>query len=108
MSDTENLLMVADSAHDANMLYAVGLFVPEPFIYFRIDGHCHVAVNDLEVARVGKKARHCRVISYNQCLEKLRRKVKRPGLATVISFLLRERKLRKILVPANFPLGLAR
>jgi Xaa-Pro aminopeptidase len=108
MSDTENLLMVADSEHDANMLYAVGLFVPEPFIYFRIDGHCHVAVNDLEVARVGKKARHCRVISYNQCLEKLRRKVKRPGLATVISFLLRERKLRKILVPANFPLGLAR
>jgi hypothetical protein len=75
---------------------------------FRIDGHCHVVVNDLEVNRMRKRARHCRVISYNQCLEKLRRKVKRPGLATVISFLLRERHLRKIFVPANFPLGLAR
>jgi phosphoserine phosphatase len=34
MSDSENLLMVADSERDANMLYAVGLFVPDPFIYF--------------------------------------------------------------------------
>jgi len=108
MSDFENLLIVADSERDANMLYAVGLVVPDPFIYFRIDGHCHVVVNDLEVNRVAKKARHCRVLSYNQCLEKLRRKVKRPGLATVISFLLRERQLRKIFVPANFSLGLAR
>jgi Xaa-Pro aminopeptidase len=108
MSDSENLLMVADSERDANMLYAVGLFVPDPFIYFRIDGHCHVVVNDVEVNRMRKRARHCRVISYNQCLEKLRRKVKRPGLATVISFLLRERHLRKIFVPPNFPLGLAR
>jgi Xaa-Pro aminopeptidase len=108
MSDSENLLMVADSERDANMLYAVGLFVPDPFIYFRIDGQCHVVVSDLEVNRVRTKARHCRVISYNQSLEKLRRKVKRPGLATVISSFLRERHLRKIFVPANFPHGLAR
>jgi Xaa-Pro aminopeptidase len=108
MSDSENLLIVADSERDANMLYAVGLVVPDPFIYFRIDGHAHVLVHDREVNRVAKKARHCRVFSYNQCLEKLRRKVKRPGLATVISFLLRERQLRKIFVPSNFSLGLAR
>ncbi len=108
MSDSDNLLIVADSERDANMLYAVGLFVPDPFIYFRLDGNCHVVVSDLEVNRMRKRARHCKVISYNQCLDKLRRKVKRPGLATVISFLLRERHLRKIFVPANFPHGLAR
>ncbi len=108
MSDPDNLLIVADSERDANMLYAVGVFVPDPFIYFRIDGDCHVVVNDLEVNRVRKRARHCRVFSYNQFLDKLRRKVKQPGLATVISFLLRERHLRKIFVPANFPHGLAR
>ena len=108
MSDSDNLLIVADSERDANMLYAVGIFVPDPFIYFRIDGACHVVVNDLEVNRMRKKARHCRVICYGSCVEKLRRKVKRPGMATVISFLLRERHLRKIFVPANFPHGLAR
>jgi Xaa-Pro aminopeptidase len=108
MSDSKNLLIVADSERDANMLYAVGLFVPDPFIYFRLEGNCHVVVSDMEVNRMRQRARHCRVISYNQCLDKLRRKVKRPGLATVISLLLRERQLRKIFVPANFPLGLAR
>jgi Xaa-Pro aminopeptidase len=108
MSDSENLLIVADSERDANMLYAVGLFVPDPFIYFRIDGVCHVVVNDMEMNRMRKRANHCRIISYNQCLDKLRREVKSPGLATVISFLLRERRLKKIFVPASFPHGLAR
>lgn len=32
----ETLLMVGDSDHDANMLYAVGMFAPDPFIYFRL------------------------------------------------------------------------
>jgi Xaa-Pro aminopeptidase len=108
MSDSENLLMVADSERDANMLYAVGLFVSDPFIYFRIDGHCHVVVNDVEVNRMRKRAPHCRVISYPQCLEKLGRKAKPPGLAKVINFLLSERRVRKIFVPPNFPHGLAR
>lgn len=108
MSDSENILIVADSEHDANMLYAVGLFVPDPFIYFRCDGHCHVVMNDLEIDRAKKNAKHCRVISYSQCVDKLRSQVKRPGLASVISLVLREKRLRKIFVPANFPHGLAR
>ena len=29
---SETLLMVADSERDANMFYATGLFVPDPFI----------------------------------------------------------------------------
>src|ERR1700678_4168226 len=108
MSDSENLLMVLDSERDANMLYAVGLFVSDPFIYFRLDGQCHVVVNDVEVNRMRKRARHCRVLSYHQCLEKLGRKAKQPGLAAVINFLFRERRVRKIFVPPNFPHGLAR
>jgi Xaa-Pro aminopeptidase len=108
MSGSENLLMVADSERDANMLYAVGLFVSDPFIYFRIDGHCHVVVNDVEMNRMRQRARHCRVISYHQCLEKLGRKAKQPGLAKVIHFLFSERRVRKIFVPPNFPHGLAR
>ena len=30
---SETLLIVADSERDANMLYATGLFAPDPFIY---------------------------------------------------------------------------
>jgi len=108
MSDSENILIVADSEHDSNMLYAVGLFVPDPFIYFRCDGLCHIVLNDLEIDRARKNARHCRVLSYTQCVDKLRHRVKRPGLAAVINMVLREKRLRKIFVPANFPHGLAR
>jgi Xaa-Pro aminopeptidase len=91
------------------MLYAVGVFVPDPFIYFRVDGKCHIVLNDLEIDRARKKARHCDIISFTQCAEKLRRaRVKNPGMASVINLLLCERRLHKIFVPANFPFGLAR
>ena len=59
----ENLLMVADSEHDANMLYAVRMFVPDPFIYVRLDGKCHVVMSDLEIDRARVQTPHCRVLS---------------------------------------------
>ena len=91
------------------MLYAVGWFAPDPFIYFRVDGKAHAVVNDLELDRAKKQAPRCRILSYSQCVEKLRRnRVKRPGTAAVVSLLLREHRLRKIFVPATFPLGLAK
>ena len=108
MNDSDNLLIVADSDRDANMLYAVGMFAPDPFIYFRVDGKSHIVVTDLELDRARKKAGHCRVLSFNQCLDKLGRKTKQPGMAKVINLLFRERHLRKIFVPDNFPHGLAR
>ena len=108
MSASENLLIVADSEHDANMLYAVRMFVPDPFIYFRFNGRCHVVMNDLEIDRARKQAPHCRIISHSQCAEKLReQKAKSLGTAAVIKFLLRRRGLKKISVPPNFPHGLA-
>jgi Xaa-Pro aminopeptidase len=106
---SDNLLIVADSEHDANMLYAVGMFVPDPFIYFRIKGKCHVVMNDLEIDRAKKQARQCRVISLSQYQNKLRNGgEKSPSLASVIRLLLNEKRLKKIFVPNNFPLSLAR
>ena len=109
MTKTPNVLIVADSERDANMLYAAGWFAPDPFIFFRVDGKHHAVVNDLEIDRAKKKSPECRIISHSQCLEKLRRnRVKRPGMAAVISLVLREERLRKIFVPPSFPLGLAK
>ena len=105
----ENLLIVADSEHDANMLYATGMFVPDPFIYLQIRGKGHVVMNDLEIDRARKQAKHCRVISLSQCQQKLRKRGENAtGFAPVIHLLLREKRLQKISVPDNFPLGLAR
>ena len=108
VKSSENLLMVADSEHDANMLYAVGMFVPDPFIYLRLRGRSTIVMSDLEIDRARKQAPHCRAISLSACFRKLREAGRtRPNHAQVIRAILRERGFRRILVPHNFPLGMA-
>jgi Xaa-Pro aminopeptidase len=101
--------MVADSERDANMLYATGLFVPDPFIYLRAGGRPLIVMSDLEIDRARKQAPHCRAVSLSAYQQKLRRDgVKSPRYAHVIRQILREGKIRRVSVPDNFPLGLAR
>jgi Xaa-Pro aminopeptidase len=105
----DNLLIVADSERDANMLYAVRMFVPDPFIYLRLDGSCYAVLSDLEIDRARRAARHCTVLPLSEYQDKLKKAgVKRPGLAHVIRAILKEHRTKKINVPTNFPHGLAR
>jgi len=105
----DNVLILADSERDANMLYAVRMFVPDPFIYLRLNGQGHVVLSDLELDRAKKQAPHCRVLSWSHYVNKLRRDgVKAPGFARVIGAILRPKRIRKLLVPDTFPYGLAR
>ncbi len=105
---SDNLLIVADSERDANMLYAVRMFVPDPFIYLRLNGRCHVVMNDLEVGRAREQARHCKVVSWRECADGLReRGVNHAGSAQIIRSILRDNGVKRVIVPHNFPLGLA-
>ncbi|HTY86276.1 MAG TPA: Xaa-Pro peptidase family protein [Candidatus Acidoferrum sp.] len=105
----ETLLMVADSERDADMLYATGLFVPDPFIYLRTAGRPLIVMSDLEIDRARAQAPHCRVASLSRFQKRLRdRGIPRPGLAQVIQLVLHESGLRRAIVPGQFPLGLAR
>ena len=100
--------MVADSERDANMLYAVGMFVPDPFIYLHTTGRPLIVMSDLEIDRARAQAPHCRVASLVQYQQKLRAQgIVRPGLAHVVRHILREKGIRRVTVPDNFPLGLA-
>lgn len=108
MPRSDNLLIVAASEHDANMLYATGMFVPDPFIFLRLRGRNSIVMSDLEIDRARQQAPHCRVLSLGACQRKLKaRGVKRPGLAHVVHAILHEKQIRSISVPSNFPLGLA-
>jgi Xaa-Pro aminopeptidase len=105
---SDNLLIVADSERDANMLYAVRMFVPDPFIYLRLNGRCHVVMSDLEIDRAREQAGHCKIISWSKVAGQLRDEgVKRVTMARVIRAILKERGVKRITVPENFPLGLA-
>jgi len=91
------------------MLYAVGMFVPDPFIYLNSAGHPHIVMSDLEIDRARRQAPHCRVLSLSAYQRKLRSAgIKKTGFPQIIRQLLREAKIRRVLVPDNFPFGLAR
>jgi Xaa-Pro aminopeptidase len=101
--------MVADSERDANMLYATGLFVPDPFIYLQTRGRPLLVMSDLEIDRARAQAPHCRVVSLGQYQQKIHDQgIPRPGPAHVVRQILREKGIRRVTVPDNFPLGLAR
>jgi Xaa-Pro aminopeptidase len=110
MNRPENLLIVADSERDANMLYATGLFVPDPFIFLQTtERRPLIVMSDLEIDRARREAPHCRVASMSAYQRKLRADgVKKIGFARIIREILREKKIRRAIVPDNFPFGLAR
>ena len=104
----ENLLIVADSDHDANMLYATGMFVPDPFIFLRLRGKNILVMSDLEIDRARQQAPHCQILSHSDYQKKLAaRGIRQAGLAQIIQTVLREKKISSVSVPHNFPLGLA-
>lgn len=106
----DNLLIVADSERNADMLYAVGTFVPDPFIWFTSGERQFIVASDLEFDRLREKAKHCRTISYSRFERRLERDAggEIPGHSEVLHAILRERRIRKVTVAESFPLGLAR
>ncbi len=108
MKKPETLLLVADSDHDANMLYAVGMFVPDPFIYFNAGNRRYLVMSDLEIDRARKQTRGCHILPLSSYQKKLRcNGVKSPGLAEVLPCVLRQKGIRRVAVPFDFPHGLA-
>ncbi|MGH9389260.1 MAG: M24 family metallopeptidase, partial [Vicinamibacteria bacterium] len=104
----EASLLYADTERDANLLYATRIFVPDPFIFFQIGRRKFAVMSDLEIDRARKQADVDRVLSLSDALGRARGCCARnPGVADVISLLLAERGVRRLVVPSNFPLGLA-
>ena len=106
----ENLLIVADSERNADMLYAVGTFIPDPFIWFTCRKRPCVVVSDLEFDRVKREADHCRVLSYTRYERRHERENNGdfPGLSDILHTILREQRIKRVTVAESFPLGLAK
>ena len=108
MKNRDALLVVADSDHDANMLYAVGIFVPDAFIYFLTRSRRYMVMSDLEIDRARKQVPGCTMIAFSTYQKKLRREgVKSPGIPQVLPRVLRDKGIKRVVVPQNFPYGLA-
>ncbi|MGA2603404.1 MAG: Xaa-Pro peptidase family protein [Verrucomicrobiia bacterium] len=102
-------LIVADSEHDANLLYAMRMFVPDPFIWFEVRGRSCAVMSDLEIDRGRRQAHVDRLLSSSHYQKQLQRAgVKQPRFSDVLNRVLREFRVRRVEVPMNFPIGLAK
>lgn len=107
LKNHQAILMVAGSEADANMLYAVHFFVPDPFIFFQHRNVKHAVMSDLEIDRAKKQASVDRVLSLSLYQKKLRKLGRTPALIDILDLLFRERGIRALVVPANFSVLLA-
>lgn len=102
-------LIVADSEHNADMLYAVGIFVPDPFIYFECRRRTYAVLSELELDRARQHARVDRVLPYRRYYRRAQQQPNRPPrLADVLNVVLKEFRITEVEVPSHFPVGLAR
>ena len=97
-------LFIAASELDSNLYYATKFIAPDPFIYMEVKGERLLVMSDLEMDRAKTQATADRVLSYSE-LEKNAKaqKIKDPTTVDIVHMVLKEAKIRQLLVPANFP-----
>ncbi len=100
-------LILAASEGDSNMLYATGFFVPDPFIFFEHRGRKHIVMSDLEIDRAKEEANVDSVLSLSDYWRRLKRQGKATGTGDVLELIFKERGIRTLEVPSNFPVLLA-
>lgn len=97
-------LIVAVSETDPDLLYATRFSAPDAFVFLEQTGRRLIMLNDLELNRGRAQARVDEVLAWSDVAN---RAGKSPSFGAVVLRLLKERRVRKALVPSNFPLGLA-
>jgi Xaa-Pro aminopeptidase len=105
----KNVLLYAAPESDSNILYATGFFAPDPFIFVRTArGRRIVVMSDLEIDRAGKQSNAHRVLSLSKYTALAEKNLRRtPSVADIISTVLRDLKIRSVVVPQDFPVGIA-
>ncbi len=101
-------LMIADSEHDADMLYASGIFVPDPWIAVELADGWHGLFSPLEVDRARQQSRLDHVwLDRDWRARAVARHGEASGLAGVAAAFLCDHDINAVEVPDHFPLGIA-
>ena len=94
----------AASPRSADMLYATGFHAPDAFLFLEHRGKKTIVLNDLEIDRGRREAEVDEIISASA----LGRDLGTLSPPVMAAGLLLGRKIRRVEVPADFPLGFAR
>ena len=102
-------LIVAASEESADMLYGSRFFAPDAFLLLVQNGRSTILLSDLEVDRGRQHAAVDEVLSLSAYAQENKQDLGRePAFARLAAHFLKSRRVRRALVPANFPLGLSR
>lgn len=105
---SDAVLLIADSERDADMLYATGLFVPDPFTFLQVDGRTTIMMSDLEIDRARAQSKVDEVVSLTDYSDRAKKTGNaEPGLVDAVVELLRDREIKNVRVPNSFPIGYA-
>lgn len=98
-------LFIAASEQDSNLYYVTKFMAPDPFIYLEIKGERVLVMSDLEMDRARAEASVDRVLSYSEVEQKAKKQgIKDPTAVDIVHVVLKESKIRRLSVPANFPI----
>lgn len=95
-------LIIANSSQDANMFYATGFLSLADFIYLEKNKKKIIYVNDLEFNRAEKEAKVDQVINFSRD-----KKINKNSGDSVLISILKQNKIKKVLVPENFKMKYA-
>lgn len=102
-TNDQAILMIANSETDSNLYYATKFLAPDPFIYIQINGHKTMVMSDLELDRAKAQARVNEVLSYSKVEQPLKEKGRTdPRTIDVVDACLKERGVKRLLVPGEF------
>lgn len=108
MNPSTPRLIVAVSETDPDLLYATRFFAPDAFVFLEKAGRRMILLNDLEINRGRSQARVDEVISFGEVAARAGKEHgQEPTFAATVVRFLKEQRVRKVRVPASFPLGLA-
>ncbi len=96
-------MIYAASPRSADMLYATGFHAPDAFVFVEHRGRKTIILNDLEIDRGRREAKVDEVLSASE----LGRDFGSQSPAILAAGLLHRRKIRRVEVPSDFPLGMA-
>ena len=103
MSDNKAILIIADSERDSNIYYATGFMAPDPFVYIQHGNGKIMITSDLELDRARSQSKVDKVLSLSKYERIVKKREGKPsGFIGVVTAALREMKIKKLLVPADF------
>ncbi len=101
-------VLVAASSKNMNLYYATRFLAGDPFMFIDTGSRTYIVVSDLEMGRACTEARVDEILG----LSEFRSRAAARGIATprdgdVLAEVLRELDVERILVPHDFPVGIA-